>query len=96
MFNMYSYYYLIDIIMTTLTLRIDSDLKLELQEMAKNLGLSLNQLINLDLRDFRKKKELNIDLDNKVEFISSKEIKWSEEFIWTKLHQKGLDLLKNI
>lgn len=50
--------------MTTLTLRIDSDLKLELQEMAKNLGLSLNQLINLSLRDLIKKDNLNISLKN--------------------------------
>jgi antitoxin component of RelBE/YafQ-DinJ toxin-antitoxin module len=54
--------------MTTLTLRIDANLKLELQEMAKNLGLSLNQLMNLNIRDFVKKKELNISLENKVEF----------------------------
>ena len=53
--------------MTTLTLRIDEDLKQELQEMAKNLGLSLNQLMNLNIRDFVKKKELNISLNNNVE-----------------------------
>ena len=53
--------------MTTLTLRIDENLKLELQEMAKNLGLSLNQLMNLNIRDFIKKKELNVSFDNDVE-----------------------------
>ncbi|MDQ7023771.1 MAG: hypothetical protein Q9M97_09890 [Candidatus Gracilibacteria bacterium] len=55
--------------MTTLTLRIDADLKLELQEMAKNLGLSLNQLMNLNIRDFVKKKELNVSLKSKIEFL---------------------------
>jgi len=53
--------------MTTLTLRIDDDLKNELKEMAKNLGLSLNQLMNLNIRDFVKKRELNISLENNIE-----------------------------
>jgi len=52
--------------MTTLTLRIDQELKDELQEMAKKLGLSLNQLMNLNIRDFVKKKELNISLSNEI------------------------------
>ena len=82
--------------MTTLTLRIDADLKLELQEMAKNLGLSLNQLMNLNIRDFVKKKELNVSLENKVEFLWIEAVEWSQDFIWTDLHKKGLDLLAKI
>ena len=64
---MISCYYLIILFMTTLTLRIDDDLKKELKEMAKNLGLSLNQLMNLNIRDFVKKRELNISLENNIE-----------------------------
>ena len=82
--------------MTTLTLRIDEDLKLELQEMAKNLGLSLNQLMNLNIRDFVKRKELNVSLENKVEFEWIEPIEWFENFIWTDLHKRGLDLLAKI
>ncbi len=35
--------------------------------MAKNLGLSLNQLMNLNIRDFVKKRELNVSFDNRME-----------------------------
>ncbi|MDQ7009911.1 MAG: type II toxin-antitoxin system RelB/DinJ family antitoxin [Candidatus Gracilibacteria bacterium] len=82
--------------MTTLTLRIDADLKLELQEMAKNLGLSLNQLMNLNIRDFVKKKELNVSLKSKIEFLGVEAIEGSEDFIGTNLHKRGLDLLSKI
>ena len=93
---MISYYYLIILFMTTLTLRIDDDLKNELKEMAKNLGLSLNQLMNLNIRDFVKKRELNISLENNIEIQEIEAIEWSENFIGTKLHKKGLDLLSSI
>ena len=80
---MISYYYLIIITMTTLTLRIDEELKNELKGMAKNLGLSLNQLMNLNIRDFVKKKELNISLENEnfIEFedFNDEEIKLIKE-----------------
>ena len=69
MLMMISYYYLITLSMATLTLRIDDNLKNELKEMAKNLGLSLNQLMNLNIRDFVKKRELNISLENNIESI---------------------------
>jgi antitoxin component of RelBE/YafQ-DinJ toxin-antitoxin module len=38
--------------MTTLTLRLEDSLKEETMFLAKKLGLSLNQLINLKLREF--------------------------------------------
>jgi len=82
--------------MTTLTLRIDEELKNELKEMAKNLGLSLNQLMNLNIRDFIKRKELNISMKNEIKIEKVEAINWSEDFIWTDLHTKGLNLLKNI
>jgi len=82
--------------MTTLTLRIDEELKNELKEMAKNLGLSLNQLMNLNIRDFIKRKELNISMKNEIKIEKVESINWSEDFIWTDLHTKGLNLLKNI
>ena len=64
--------------MTTITLRIDENIKIELQEMAKNLGVSLNQLMNLNIRDFIKRKELNISLENEVEDFTDNEIKLLE------------------
>jgi len=82
--------------MTTLTLRIDSELKQELQEMAKSLGLSLNQLMNLNIRDFIKRKELNVSLNNNIEVEEIEPIKWSESFYWSDLHKKGLNLLAKI
>ena len=83
--------------MTTLTLRIDEDLKKELQEMAKNLGLSLNQLMNLNIRDFVRRKELNVSLENKVEFedFSENEIELLEnEWDFKNLTQKFNNLIK--
>ena len=52
--------------MTTVTLRIESNLKKDIQEMAKSLGLSLNQLINLKLRKFREKWDINISIKNNI------------------------------
>lgn len=49
--------------MASISLRIDEQLKENLQQQAKNLGLSLNQLINLKLREFMQQKTLNLDLN---------------------------------
>jgi len=48
--------------MTTLTLRLDNSLKEETFILAKKLGLSLNQLINLKLREFVSSWTININL----------------------------------
>ena len=48
--------------MTTLTLRIDDSLKEETMILAKKLWLSLNQLINLKLREFVWSGSININL----------------------------------
>jgi antitoxin component of RelBE/YafQ-DinJ toxin-antitoxin module len=48
--------------MTTLTLRLDSSLKEETILLAKKLWLSLNQLINLKLREFVSNGSININL----------------------------------
>ena len=82
--------------MTTLTLRIDDELKKELQEMAKNLGLSLNQLMNLNIRDLVKRKELNISLTNDIKVEEIEPIIWSDDFYWTDLYKKGLNLLAKV
>ncbi len=68
--------------MTTITLRIDADLKQDLQNMAKSLGLSLNQLINLKMREFRENKTLNLSLsdDFEVEDFTEKEITNLEKY----------------
>jgi len=55
--------------MATITLRIDDKLKATLQAMAKQLGLSLNQLIGLLLRQFSKQPNLNVDLTDLDFFI---------------------------
>ena len=48
--------------MTTLTLRLDDSLKEETSILAKKLWLSLNQLINLKLREFVWNGSININL----------------------------------
>jgi len=48
--------------MTTLTLRLDDSLKEEAMILAKKLWLSLNQLINLKLREFVWSGSININL----------------------------------
>ena len=55
--------------MASITLRIDDKLKKTLQAMAKQLGLSLNQLINLQLHQFSKEPKLNLDLKDLDFFI---------------------------
>ena len=64
--------------MTTITLRIDSDLKQDIQAIAKSLWLSLNQLLNLKIRELREDTEIRVPLNNatEVEFenFSDKEI----------------------
>ncbi len=48
--------------MTTLTLRLDDSLKEDTLVLAKKLWLSLNQLINLKLREFVSNGSININL----------------------------------
>lgn len=48
--------------MATLTLRLDDSLKEETMILAKKLWLSLNQLINLKLREFVWSGSININL----------------------------------
>lgn len=48
--------------MTTLTLRLDDSLKEESMLLAKKVWLSLNQLINLKLREFVWNGSININL----------------------------------
>ena len=48
--------------MTTLTLRLEDSLKEETMVLAKKLWLSLNQLINLKLREFVWSGSININL----------------------------------
>lgn len=48
--------------MTTLTLRLDDSLKEETSILAKKLWLSLNQLINLKLREFVWNGSINVNL----------------------------------
>ena len=64
--------------MATITLRIDDKLKAILQWMAKQLWLSLNQLINLQLQQFSKNPQLNLNLNNMIFWINKdhKFYKW--------------------
>ena len=73
-----SIYYLNDINMASITLRIDDKLKKTLQAMAKQLGLSLNQLINLQLHQFSKDPKLDLKLNDMVFWIDEdhKFYKW--------------------
>ena len=48
--------------MTVITIRTDDRIKKSLQEKAKQLGLSLNQFINLGFRHILKTNKLVIDL----------------------------------
>lgn len=58
--------------MTVLTIRTDETIKKALQEKAKQLGLSLNQFINLSFRYILKSNKLVIDLENE-------DIRWNED-----------------
>lgn len=64
--------------MASITLRIDDNLKKILQAMAKKLGLSLNQLINLQLQQFSKNPKLELKLNDMVFWIDEdhKFYKW--------------------
>jgi antitoxin component of RelBE/YafQ-DinJ toxin-antitoxin module len=56
--------------MATITIRIDDKIKDTLQAMAKQLWLSLNQLLALQLRQFIKEPKLNLDLKELDFFIN--------------------------
>ena len=55
--------------MATITIRVDDKIKNTLQAMAKQLWLSLNQLLALQLRQFIKEPKLNLDLNDMVFWI---------------------------
>ena len=51
-----------------MNIRIDDELKLEIDRLADNLWISTNQLVNLKLREFVDEGTINIDIykkDNK-------------------------------
>ncbi len=48
--------------MTTITVRMDAKLKQDLQAKAKRLGISLNQLINLKMRELNQQQTLTVDM----------------------------------
>ncbi len=64
--------------MASITLRIDDNLKKILQAMAKQLWLSLNQLINIQLQQFSKEPKLDLNLNDMVFWIDEdhKFYKW--------------------
>ena len=64
--------------MATITLRIDDKTKKILQAMAKQLWLSLNQLLSLQIQQFIKNPSLKTDLSNEVFWIDEdhKFYKW--------------------
>jgi len=59
--------------MTTLTLRLDDSLKEETAILAKKLWLSLNQVINLKLREFVLNWTININLFNESTLVDVNE-----------------------
>ncbi len=46
--------------MTTITLRIDEDIKKEAQKLASSLWLNLNSLVNLKLREFIQDRKIEV------------------------------------
>lgn len=69
--------------MTTISLRIDEDLKSELQKRAKKYGISMNQLIHITLKqsrfqdgiflDFREESFETLSQENKNDFFATKQ-----------------------
>jgi antitoxin component of RelBE/YafQ-DinJ toxin-antitoxin module len=57
--------------MATITIRTDEAIKKALQEKAKQLGISLNQFINLSFRYILNSNKLIIDLED--------DIRWNEQ-----------------
>lgn len=82
--------------MTTITLRMDADLKQNLQKIAKKLWVSLNQLINLKMREFDENRVLNLDLREDLEVESIEPILGSEDFIHSKDYKRWATLLSQI
>lgn len=82
--------------MTTITFRTDEALKKDLQEVAQSLWLSLNQLINLKMREFNQNRVLSLDLRNNAEVGQIEPIFWSEEFLDSEDYQRWAHLLSQI
>ncbi len=85
--------------MTTITVRMDTQLKQDLQAKAKQLGLSLNQLINLKMRELNQQQTLTVNMqDNwEIERFSDEETTdlLASENIQNNM-QKMNNILKNI
>ncbi len=47
--------------MTTLTIRLDNELKSKIEKLTDDLWISLNQLVNLKLREFTQTWEIHIN-----------------------------------
>lgn len=67
--------------MSTISLRIDENLKKEIQSIAKELDISLNQLINLKLRELKEKRSINISFNNDYELIELEKNELNNELI---------------
>jgi len=59
--------------MTTLTIRLDSKLKNEIEKLSDDLWISLNQLVNLKLREFVQTWEIHVNVFNNKNMIDVNE-----------------------
>lgn len=70
--------------MTSLSIRIDDKLKEEVEKISDDLWISLNQLVNLKLREFVETWEIHVNV------YSSK-----EKIVPVKIKKRNNDFLKN-
>lgn len=82
--------------MTTITLRIDSDLKHDIQIIAKSLGLSLNQLLNLKIRELRDDTEIRVPLKNTMELEYESFSKEENKSLWEKSKNNITNIFKTL
>ncbi len=63
--------------MAVMTIRVDEKIKAALQQKAKDLGLSLNQFVNLVFRDALGRGEVRVNFEDEIE--EDKELTWTPE-----------------
>lgn len=83
--------------MTTVSLRIDDELKNVIQTQAKALGISMNQLLNIKLQELRTQKEIVVPILQEVDFdVLTQENKEAYFETKTELEKNGLKSFSSI
>lgn len=79
---------------TQITITLDWHLREELKKIAKNMWTNSSNLINMLVANLINTWEMLLVTEK--QWVTIEKIKWSEEFIWSELHNRWRKILKSI